>query len=110
MKISGEWELAPEELAALFKAKGWCYHVDEGLIIPNAATIEGMLAKLVQEALTQRKDEVQGARFLIWKDPELPGSWDLYLNIGYIWDDDALSDEERSMLNLPDEDDEESGE
>ncbi|WP_043617243.1 hypothetical protein [Nonomuraea candida] len=107
MKIAGEWELAPEELAGLFQAKGWCYHVDEGLIIPNAATLESMLARLVKEILTTRKDMVQGGRFKVEKDPEAPYSYDLWLNLGYIWDDDALSDEERAMLDLGDDEDDE---
>lgn len=106
MKLSGEWELAPEEISALFEVKGWCYHTTEGLIIPSTVTIEGMLAKLIRECLASGKDKIQGARFLIWKDPELPNSYDLWLNLGYIWDEDALTDEEREILEASGEDEE----
>lgn len=96
MRLEGEWELGPRELAALFKAMGWCYHTDEGLIIPNADTLESMIARLVHEAVTDRKDEVQGGRFLIWKDPDLPNAYDMFLNIGFIWDEDALGEDQEA--------------
>lgn len=77
MKLSGEWELDPRELSGLFQAKGWCYHTEDGLIIPSAKAIETVLVHLVEEALAGRNDEVQGGRFMIWKDPELHNSYDL---------------------------------
>lgn len=98
MRLSGEWELTPEEISTLFKVKGWCYHTTEGLTIPNTATIEGMLARLIRECLATGQDKIQGARFMVWKDPELANSYDLWLNIGFIWDEDALTDEEREIL------------
>ncbi|SFI79713.1 hypothetical protein SAMN05216275_10513 [Streptosporangium canum] len=106
MRISGEWELDPTELSGLFQAKGWCYHTEDGLIIPSAKTIDTVLAHLVEEALDARKDEVQGGRFMIWKDPELPNSYDLWLNVGFIWDEDALSGEEKSILGQDEEENE----
>ncbi|MGN9782820.1 hypothetical protein ACTMTF_15410 [Nonomuraea sp. ZG12] len=95
MKVSGEWELAPDELAAMFAAKGWGYDTEQGLTIPNADTIEAMLAKIVTEVLNNEEViAVQGGRFMVWKDPDMPNSYDLFLNLGYIWDEDALGEEE----------------
>ncbi|GAA4187115.1 hypothetical protein GCM10022252_20120 [Streptosporangium oxazolinicum] len=105
MNLTGEWEVDPEELAGLFEAKGWCYHVEEGLIIPSAETIKAMLARLIRQCLTTGRDQAQGARFLVWKDPELPNSYDLWLHLGYVWDDDALTDEEREILSAGDAED-----
>ncbi|GII83350.1 hypothetical protein Ssi03_13400 [Sphaerisporangium siamense] len=96
MKLDGEWELDPQELAALFKAKGWCYSTSEGLIIPNARGVENQLATLIKEALDRRCDEVQGGRFLVWKDPDLPHAYDLFLNIGFIWDENALDEDQEA--------------
>ncbi|MGS2646045.1 hypothetical protein [Streptosporangium sp. G12] len=105
MNLSGEWELDPTELSGLFQAKGWCYHTDEGLILPSAKTIEGMLARLIGEALSTGHDEVQGGRFMVFKDPELPNSYDLWLNVGFIWDEDKLTEEEREILAAGDDED-----
>lgn len=110
MRIAGEWEIGPEHLSALFEALGWGYDTEEGLVIPNAASVEGMVSRLVHEAIKKRRNSVQGGRFLVRKDPEMTCSWDLFLNIGYIWDNDALTDEERAiLLELygPEEDDDE---
>ncbi|MEU4726485.1 hypothetical protein AB0G06_43395 [Nonomuraea dietziae] len=94
MKLSGEWELGPEEIAALFRAKGWTYHSDYGLTVPTEDVIEAMLSRLIKEALTNTDAvAVQGGRFMVWKDPELPHSYDLFLNLGFIWDEDALDAE-----------------
>ncbi|MER7208484.1 hypothetical protein ABT340_15540 [Streptosporangium sp. NPDC000239] len=103
MKISGEWELTLEELATLFEAKGWCYHTDQGLIIPNARLIERVLTELISDVLKHPRDEAQGGRFMVWKDPELANAYDLWLNVGFMWDDDALSEEERAILAEEDE-------
>ncbi|MEO3862644.1 hypothetical protein [Acrocarpospora sp. B8E8] len=105
MKLTGEWELDPEELAGLFAAKGWVYLTQDGLIIPNANYIENMLAGLVNEALNTKRDEVQGSRFMIFKDPELPNSYDLWLNVGFIWDDDKLTEDEKAILAADDDED-----
>ncbi|WP_371784649.1 hypothetical protein [Streptosporangium subroseum] len=105
MQLSGDWELDPAELSGLFQAKGWCYHTDEGLILPSAKTIEAMLSQLIGEALSTGRDEVQGGRFMVFKDAELPNSYDLWLNVGFIWDDAKLSDEERELLAVDDDGD-----
>ncbi|MFI6319731.1 hypothetical protein ACIBG8_19510 [Nonomuraea sp. NPDC050556] len=99
MKVTGEWELNPHEIAALFKAKGWCYHTSKGLAIPTAEEIEHQLARLISTVLNSQGDQAQAGRFLLWKDPELPDSYDLWLHLGFIWDDEALDEDERTIID-----------
>ncbi|MEU7830328.1 hypothetical protein [Nonomuraea sp. NPDC049129] len=94
MRITGEFALTPEELSGLFEAKGWKYHTDRGLTVPTEGEIEVILTRLVAEVLDDGEAiGIQGGRLMVWKDPELPNSYDLFLNIGFVWDDDALDDE-----------------
>jgi hypothetical protein len=93
VKIEGEWQLNPSELAALFKVKSWAFLTSRGIVTPTDQDIEQLLTQLISDVATTDHDMIQRARFLIWKAPELPGSYDLWLNIGYIWDADALGAE-----------------
>lgn len=93
MPFSGEWELDPNEIAAIFRAKGWKYHTNQGLMAPDADVIEAQITGLVTEILKKDVVGVQGGRFMVWKDPELPNSYDIYLNLGYVWDEDELGAE-----------------
>jgi hypothetical protein len=94
MKINGEWEFAPDELESLFAAKGWVYHTDKGLVTPTKDDLESILVLLVKEVLEDPEAHaVQGGRFMVWKDPEMPNSYDLFLNLGFIWDEEALGED-----------------
>lgn len=104
MKLEGEWELSPEELATIFQTKGWPYLVDQGFLIPNPDTIKAVIAKLVGEVIRTGKTQAQGGRFLVWKDPDLPGSWDVWLNVGFVWDPEQLEDG-HEIIRLDDDDD-----
>lgn len=99
MIISGEWELNPEEVAAIFRTKDWCWHTDRGLTPPTPEEIDALLVRLVKEALEDDMTAaIQAGRFMVWKDPETPNSWDIYLNLGFVWDDEALGDEGNEEL------------
>jgi hypothetical protein len=103
VNVEGEWELNPEEIAAIFRTKGWCYHFTDGgpkLREPNPAEVEAMLSRLVKEALSKDEDVlgVQGGRFMVWRDPELPGSVGLYLGIGFVWDDEAIGRDDAELV------------
>lgn len=90
MRVTGEWELNPAEVAAIFKAKGWVTSTRErGLTIPTEEDIDHILVQLIRQVVTEDRDQAQRARFLICKDPDLEGSFDLWLNLGFIWDEDT---------------------
>lgn len=90
--IAGEWELDPNEVAAIFRAKGWKYFTDKGLRAPDADEIEAHIAGLVVESMKADIIGVQGGRFMVWQDPDTPNSYDIYLNLGFVWDEDGLAE------------------
>lgn len=90
MRLTGEWELNPRELAEIFQHKGWAYHTPQGLTVPSARSLEMRIAKLIQEAIETGKTQIQSGRLMVWKDPELPGSYDVWLNLGYVWDEEVM--------------------
>ncbi|WP_431911616.1 hypothetical protein [Nonomuraea jabiensis] len=99
MKIEGEWELNPRDLAALFASKGWCYHTDKGLSVPTEADIEAIIGRLVKEVLEDPEAiGIQGGRLMVWKDHELRNSYDIFVQVGFIWDEEALGDDAEELV------------
>ncbi|MEU7863441.1 hypothetical protein [Nonomuraea sp. NPDC049141] len=92
-KINGEWDLTPDELALIFAIKGWQYANSEfGYGAPSADSIASVLNALVNMCTD---DGAKGSyatigRFLVVKDNDLPNSYDIYLRVGYVWDEMAL--------------------
>lgn len=90
MKISGEWELTPNDLAYIFSKMAWMYATPTlGYGIPDAAQIEKLFTELRKEAeylgevLGDETALVNRGRFLAVKEPGI-GCVDLYLNVGYM--------------------------
>lgn len=104
--LQGEWELEPEAIASVFKHKGWGHDNGKGkIVVPQAAEIEDVVGTLVKE-LMETDDNIgkmrQRGRLMVYRDPEAKGSYDVFLNLGFVWDE-ALTEEEREELGIEDE-------
>lgn len=112
----GNWELEPNELAALFALKQWTYASSEdGTESPSEGQLRQMLSELVAEVSADGRSGVMAnrGRFLAVKHSELDGSVDVYLQIGFVWDKKETDQEEFDELQsygLLDETEEYDGE
>lgn len=99
MHITGEWDLNPQEISDLYRAKGWEWHLDGQLRTPSPEDIEAMLGRMATEIIND-PDVIatQSGRLMIWKDEQSPHSFGLFLNIGFIWDDAALHNDTGGLL------------
>lgn len=100
--LAGEWDIPPTELAAIFRHKGWRYQMPPGQArAPSADEITRMFVVLFEE-LHDDSDPppsmIQRGRFIAAKDPEMPHSITLYLQVGFAWNDAMLSPAEREKL------------
>ncbi|MFC4114127.1 hypothetical protein [Nonomuraea zeae] len=92
--LNGEWSITPEELAAIFRAKGWTFASERlGYGVPDAATIWVLLHAM---AATCAQDTDEGTytsfgRFLVMKPADFPHSYDVFLHVGFMWDDKSLA-------------------
>lgn len=81
-----DWELSLDVVAGIFAGMGWAYDLpDRGLVIPVAdeigAVAEGLIDAL-EESGAQNAYATLG-RILVYKDPEFPSSYDVYLKLGH---------------------------
>ena len=81
-----DMDVSFEELSMLFALKGWLYGTKRG--IPSPADLYNKVVELV-EALEAAKngDRVLFAtegRFLVYSDPEMPYSYDVYIYVGNV--------------------------
>jgi hypothetical protein len=110
----GEWELTPQELATIFAFMGWKYATPVlGYGLPNPDQIKALFRDLVREIRDDGREDVIAVRgrFMAVRTGMTPGSIDMYLNVGYVWDDEMLSDDELQMLaEMYDGDDQEDNE
>lgn len=101
--IAGEWELDPTEIASIFLHRKWGYDNGKGVYeIPKADTIKSMIGSLV-EKLAEKESSgggewLQRGRFMVRRDPESKGVYDVYLNVGFAWSYDLMTDEEKAMF------------
>lgn len=75
-----------DELSMLFALKGWLYGTRRG--VPRPADLYNKVVELV-EALESVKDNdrvlfATEGRFLVYSDPEMPFSYDVYVYVGNV--------------------------
>lgn len=105
LDLEGEFEMTPKEMEGLFKHKNWAYDDGEGnLVTPDEGMITEMISTLVED-VSQDPDSpgmIRGrGRFLVYHDREHPGSYDVFLSVGYVWDN-SLSEQEKKDLGVED--------
>jgi hypothetical protein len=91
--INGEWSLSPEELSAIFHAKGWAYATElTGYGVPTPEGLARMISACLNVLAVNEEEAgyVTLGRFLALQDTDMPYSYDVYLHVGYVWDDKAL--------------------
>ncbi|MEO3857461.1 hypothetical protein [Acrocarpospora sp. B8E8] len=95
-----ELDLSPDELAAIFAIKGWTYGTAQCAGTPSAADLKTYITDMAELlARTGRADVyATGGRFKVYKDPELPGSYEIYLYVGHVPDPHVRTDEEDGTL------------
>lgn len=93
--IDGEWSLTPQQLAVLHAQHGWTYASPEaGYGTPTDVEIRRMLNAAIDRlaASADAQAEMRG-RFLVYRDPDLTGTYDIYLHVGFVW-----NGEERELV------------
>lgn len=88
-----EWELSLREIAALFALKGWQFASPElGYGIPGEDHISNLFRSLVKDIREDGRPSVMSSRgrFMAIRDANTPGSIDMYLNVGFVWDDSPI--------------------
>src|SRR5690606_20251080 len=81
-----EMDLSFEELSMLFALKGWLYGNRRG--VPSPDDLYNKVVELV-EALEAVEDDgrvlfAAEGRFLVYSDPEMPYSYDVYVYVGNV--------------------------
>jgi hypothetical protein len=96
----GNWDLEPNELAALFALKEWPYGSSKEGVSPTAEQIRQLLSELVAEVSADGRPGVVAnrGRLLAMKHSELDSSIDVYLNIGFVWDRAKMDEDEFDEL------------
>jgi hypothetical protein len=92
-RINGEWSLTPEELSTIFAIKGWSYASEvAGYGAPTPEGLAYVINGLVNTLAEAENDHGYATlgRFLALKDADLPNSYDVYLHVGFVWDEKAL--------------------
>lgn len=96
--LEGEWELNPTELGAIFLHQKWGYDRGNGKMeIPREPDIEDVVGTLVSELMASDENigkMVNRGRFMVYRDPDAKGSFDVYLNVGFVWSHELTQDEE----------------
>lgn len=100
MDVAGNWELTPKELAELFELKGWKMDLGGDLRSPREDEILWLYELLIKEVRDQadKQFSTQRGRFMAYRDPEMPNSVTVFLQVGFAWDNEALDPEERKLL------------
>lgn len=81
-----DWELPLEVVSGIFAGMGWQYDVpDYGLKSPTADDISQVAEGLIDalEESGQMNAYATLGRILVYKDPEFPSSYDVYLKLGH---------------------------
>ncbi len=85
------WDITPEDLAGLFMAKGFKYARGSG---PDGTVLPEDVIRMVSvsaEALVRSgKGYAELGRFVVFKDEEFPGGYEISMKIGYV----AFEDED----------------
>lgn len=81
-----DMDLSFEELSMLFALKGWLYGTRRG--VPSPTDLYNKVVELV-EALEAAEDDgrvlfAAEGRFLVYSDPEMPYSYDVYVYVGNV--------------------------
>lgn len=97
----GEWDLTPQDIATLFLFKQWPYATPTlGYGVPSEESIRQIYAELIADVVADgRAGFMSGrGRFLAVRHSGLDSSVDLYLNVGYVWAHDAMTEDEYEAL------------
>ncbi|MEU1881928.1 hypothetical protein ABZ470_31900 [Streptosporangium sp. NPDC020072] len=91
------YELTPEQISAIYASNNW--YVIDALAkngIPSPSEIEAIIGRLIDGLETEshgREDLYNAcARLLVFRDPEFPKSYEVYLQVAYV-DMEPLGDE-----------------
>ncbi|SDH17951.1 hypothetical protein SAMN05421505_11280 [Sinosporangium album] len=81
------WEIQPESLAAIYAMQGWPI-ADAENGYPTADEIEAVVRRMVDGLERDERDSatlyLSSARMLVYRDPDFPSSYEIYLHVGYV--------------------------
>lgn len=81
-----DMDLSFEELSMLFALKGWLYGTRRG--VPSPEDLYNKVVELVEDLeAAEDSDSILFAaegRFLVYSDPEMPYSYDVYVYVGNV--------------------------
>ena len=75
-------EMSYQELAGIFMAKGWKFGDTPQVVLP--ANIEAMVKKSVDVLRQHGGGYAELGRFVVFRDAEFPGGYEIALKVGYI--------------------------
>lgn len=79
------YDVSLRELAAIFMQKGWQYAKNsQPVAIPNPDDIHNMIKQLVAVLEENGGGYSELGRFVVWRDTEFPGGYEIALRIGYV--------------------------
>jgi hypothetical protein len=94
--VEGEYELTPNEIATLFALKNWPYATRTlGYGVPDPDKIHQLFVEMTEHVLKDGRPGVltRRGRFLAMRHEDT-NSVDLYLNVGYVWPEGLVEDED----------------
>ncbi len=80
--IEYTWELEPNELASVFMLKGWKYGTTSVAVLPKH--IQDAVEQSVQALLNGGGSYAELGRFVIFRDVEFPGGFEIAMKLGYV--------------------------
>ncbi|MFE0151338.1 hypothetical protein ACFWY5_29620 [Nonomuraea sp. NPDC059007] len=98
-----------DQVAAIFAMEGWQYAKKrakngelKGLYQPTIEDLSSVLAELIEAASTveNKYGFSRNGRFIVIRDPDLPDSYTLALELGYCWSEELADwDDDLEQLN-----------
>lgn len=76
------FDLNPTDLAGIFMSKGWRYDRFQRPVLPK--DIQDMIERSVNALVRTGKGYAELGRFIVFRDSEFPGGYEIALKIGYV--------------------------